>query len=203
MYSCGPPHMDVQEWDDQHEPTYSSCVRTRDVTRRTCRRRWMIGRNGERRSGISAPAARHDDDDDENKAKNKLLLFSIQNDFLHNVLLKIVHRECITENQQLHHLFLLSPGAELCPYISSPQCLSKKKKSLFLRWVDNTRLPFYRQSILTPNFASRSSSPFFLSSSLQLITYSLVSVVVFVSKPTFMQQKFAYNVGLVSTYSTH
>ena len=56
-----PPHMDVQEWDDQHEPTYSSCVRTRDVTLKTCRRRWMIGRNGERRSGISAQAARHDD----------------------------------------------------------------------------------------------------------------------------------------------
>ena len=64
MYSCGPPHMDVQEWDDQLEPTYSSCVRTRDVTLKTCRRRWMIGRNGERRSGISAQAARHDDDDD-------------------------------------------------------------------------------------------------------------------------------------------
>ena len=65
MYSCGPPHMDVQEWDDQHEPTYSSCVRTRDETLKTCRRRWMIGRNGERRSGISAQAARHDDDDDD------------------------------------------------------------------------------------------------------------------------------------------
>ena len=54
----------VQEWDDQHELTYSSYVRTRDVTLKTCRRRWMIGRNGERRSGISAQAARHDDDDD-------------------------------------------------------------------------------------------------------------------------------------------
>ena len=65
MYSCGPPHMDVQEWDDQHELTYSSYVRTRDVTLKTCRRQWMIGRNGERRSGISAQAARHDDDDDD------------------------------------------------------------------------------------------------------------------------------------------
>ena len=64
MYSCGPPHMDVQEWDDQHEPTYSNYVRTQDVTLKTCRRRWMIGRNGERGSGISALAARHDDDDD-------------------------------------------------------------------------------------------------------------------------------------------
>ena len=68
--------------------------------------------------------------------------------------------------------------------------------------VNNTSSSFYGQSILTPNFASCSSGPFFLSSSLQLITYSLVSVPVFVSEPTFMQQKFAYDVGLVSTYST-
>ena len=58
------PLMVVQEWDDQHELTYSSYVRTRVVILKTCRRRWMIGRNGERRSGISAQAARHDDDDD-------------------------------------------------------------------------------------------------------------------------------------------
>ena len=64
MYSCGPPHMDVQEWDDQHEHTYSNYVRTQDVTLKTCRRRWMIGRNCERGSRISALAARHDDDDD-------------------------------------------------------------------------------------------------------------------------------------------
>ena len=64
MYSCGPPHMDVQEWDDQHELTYSNYVRTQDVTLKTCRRRWMIGRDGERGSGISALAARHDDDDE-------------------------------------------------------------------------------------------------------------------------------------------
>ena len=62
MYSCGPPHMDVQEWDDQHEHTYSNYVRTQDVTLKTCQRRWMIGRNGERGSRISALTARHDDD---------------------------------------------------------------------------------------------------------------------------------------------
>ena len=60
----GPPLMDVQVWDDQHELTYSSYVRTRVVILKTCRRRWVIGRNGERRSGISAQTARHDDDDD-------------------------------------------------------------------------------------------------------------------------------------------
>ena len=39
-------------------------MRTQDVTLKTCRRRWMIGRSGERGSGISVLAARHDDDDD-------------------------------------------------------------------------------------------------------------------------------------------
>ena len=38
-YSCGPPHMDVQKQDDQHELTYSNYVRTQDVTLKTCRRR--------------------------------------------------------------------------------------------------------------------------------------------------------------------
>ena len=59
------PHMDVQKQDDQHELTYSNYVRTQDVTLKTCRRRWMIGRSGERGSGISVLAARHDDDDDD------------------------------------------------------------------------------------------------------------------------------------------
>ena len=61
MYSCGPPHMDVQKQDDQHERTYSNYVRTQDVTLKTCRRWWMIGGSGER--GISLMAARHDDDE--------------------------------------------------------------------------------------------------------------------------------------------
>ena len=33
------------------------------VTLKTCQKRWMTGRNGERGSGISVLAARHDDDD--------------------------------------------------------------------------------------------------------------------------------------------
>ena len=64
MYSCGLPHMDVQKQDDRHELTYSNYVRTQDVTLKTCRRRWMIGRSGERGSGISVLAAWHDDDHD-------------------------------------------------------------------------------------------------------------------------------------------
>ena len=63
MYSYGPPHMAKQKQDDQLEVTYSSYVKTQDVTLKTCRRRWTIGRSGERGSGISVLAARHDDDD--------------------------------------------------------------------------------------------------------------------------------------------
>ena len=65
MYSYGPPHMAGQKQDDQHERTFSSYVRIRDVALKTCQRRWTIGRSGERESGISVLAARHDDDDDD------------------------------------------------------------------------------------------------------------------------------------------
>ena len=64
MYSYGPPHMAKQKQDDQLEITYSSYVKTQEVTPKTCRRRWIIGRSRERGSGISVLAARHDDDED-------------------------------------------------------------------------------------------------------------------------------------------
>ena len=41
--------------------TYNSSVRLRDVALKTCQKRWMIGRSGERGSGISMLAAQHDD----------------------------------------------------------------------------------------------------------------------------------------------
>ena len=61
MYSYGPPQMAKQKQDDQLEYTYSSYVRIRDVDLKTCQKRWMIGRSGERGSGTSVRAARHDD----------------------------------------------------------------------------------------------------------------------------------------------
>ena len=64
MYSYGPPHMAKQKQDDQLEHTYSSHVRIWDVALKTCQKRGMIGRSGERGSGISVLAARQDDDDD-------------------------------------------------------------------------------------------------------------------------------------------
>ena len=65
MYSYGPPHITEQKQDEELEPTFSSSVRIRDVALRTYQKRWMIGRSGERWSGISVLAARHDDDDDD------------------------------------------------------------------------------------------------------------------------------------------
>ena len=62
MYSYGPPHMAKLKQDDQLEHTYSSYVRIWDVALKTCQKRWMIGRSGERGSGISVLTARHDDD---------------------------------------------------------------------------------------------------------------------------------------------
>ena len=58
------PHMAKQKQDDQPELIYSSYVRTQDVTLKTCRRRWMIGRSGERWPGISVLAARHEEEED-------------------------------------------------------------------------------------------------------------------------------------------
>ena len=59
------PHMAKQKQDDRPELSYSSYVRTQDVTQKTCQSRWIIGRSGERWSEISVLAARHDDDDDD------------------------------------------------------------------------------------------------------------------------------------------
>ena len=56
--------MAVQKQDDQHEHTFSSYVRIRDVVLKTYLGRWTIGRSGERGSGISVIPARYDDDDD-------------------------------------------------------------------------------------------------------------------------------------------
>ena len=76
--------MAEQKQDDQLEHTYSSYVRIRDVTLKTCQGRWTIGRSGERGSGISVPAARHDDDDESNQSRRgkalnlkKTLLYEI------------------------------------------------------------------------------------------------------------------------------
>ena len=54
--------MAVQKQDDQHEHTFSSYVRIRDVVLKTYLGRWTIGRSDERASGISVLPARDDDE---------------------------------------------------------------------------------------------------------------------------------------------
>ena len=49
---------------DQQELTYNSFVLTQDVVWKTYRKRWLIGKNGERESVKCMLAAWHDDDDD-------------------------------------------------------------------------------------------------------------------------------------------
>ena len=63
---CTP--MDPRIWPSKSRTTSSNIhtaiyVRIRDVALKTSQKRWMIGRSGERGSGISVLAARHDDDD--------------------------------------------------------------------------------------------------------------------------------------------
>ena len=57
--------MAEQKQNDQLEHTYCSSVRIRDIALKTCQRGWTIRRSGERGSGISVLATRHDDDDDD------------------------------------------------------------------------------------------------------------------------------------------
>ena len=65
----------LQKQDDQLEHTYSSSARVRDVDLKTCQTRWTIARSGERGSGISVLAARHDDNDDESLSEFRVFLF--------------------------------------------------------------------------------------------------------------------------------
>ena len=73
MYSCEPFHMAGQSQDDQIKSTYSSSVPIEYVALKTCRKQWMIGRGGERGSGISVLMVRHDDDNDENNIEITLI----------------------------------------------------------------------------------------------------------------------------------
>ena len=61
MFSNGPLHIAEQKQDDQLELTHSSSVRIRGAALKTCRMQWMIGRGGERGSGISSLIARQDE----------------------------------------------------------------------------------------------------------------------------------------------
>ena len=63
MYSCGLLHTDEKRLEDQPEPINNNSILIQDLAWKTCRERWMIETNGERGSGKSVLAVRHDDDD--------------------------------------------------------------------------------------------------------------------------------------------
>ena len=54
--------MDEQRQDDQLEPIYNSSVLIQDIALKTSREQWTIEKGGERGSGRSMLAVRHDDD---------------------------------------------------------------------------------------------------------------------------------------------
>ena len=67
--------MDEQRQDNQLEPIYNSSVPIQDIALKTSREQWIIEMGGERGSGRSMLAARHDDD-------IKLFTFSIHSKYL-------------------------------------------------------------------------------------------------------------------------
>ena len=108
MYSYGTTHMAVQKQDDQLELTYSNYVRTQDVNLKNCRRRWVIGRSGERGSGISVLAARHDDDDDIYQPKVNLLFLSLSLNSIYSLSLSHMHLLSLSLSLSHTHTFTLT-----------------------------------------------------------------------------------------------
>ena len=70
MNSCGPLHKDEQRQNDQLESIYNRSVPMQDIARKISRERRTIETGGEKGSGKSVLAARHDDDDDDENANN-------------------------------------------------------------------------------------------------------------------------------------
>ena len=97
---------DLQKQDDQLEHTYSSYVKIWDVAQKTCRRRWTIGKSGERGSGISMRAARHDDDESLFKLFKKIFFREIQkinHSWKTDVELQDVFKKNIDNNHPVFH----------------------------------------------------------------------------------------------------
>ena len=93
MYSCETLHMDEQRQESQNEPTYSNSVSIQDVVLKICRKQWMIGRGGEKVSGISVLMVWHEDDDDDDE-----IYFEIVNAF--------DSRDRLLSHHHHHHIVL-------------------------------------------------------------------------------------------------
>ena len=141
MFSYGPPHMAEQKQDDQLEPTYSSSVMIWDVALRTYQKRWLIGRSGERGSGISVLVARHDDDDDIYKHTQK----ESQDTHSH------IHREKITMSEiwnyanthtPIHTTYQISKANEVKSRLREAPSKKKKRETLIKKKPITNWKPF-------------------------------------------------------------
>ena len=99
--------MAVQKQDDQHEHTFSSYVRIRDVVLNTYLGWWTIGRSGERGSGISVLPARYDDDDCSRLKFYFVLMICLPTVKRSQVLL------CIANNSIKHQSFIYTRSNDL------------------------------------------------------------------------------------------
>ena len=77
-YSYGPLHMAEQRQGDQLAPTHSSTVGIRGVALNTRRKRWTIGRVGEKGLGISMLMTWQNDDDDDDTYIHSYICVELQ-----------------------------------------------------------------------------------------------------------------------------
>ena len=136
MYSYGAPYMAKQKQDDQLEHTYSSYVRIRDVTLKTCQKRWMIGRSGERGSGISVLAPRHDDDEYIFLFFSFIFVPNFRHSWLgttnisHHILQRIAFFEWILWSFPLFQLTVFFCWSHLFFQLGMSKCLSRSARTV-------------------------------------------------------------------------
>ena len=90
--------MDEQRQNDQLEPIYNCSMPIQDVALKTSREQRMIETGGERGSGISVLAARHDDDDDND-------MYTHIQKYLAILKIFISHPKSIIFNEKLSNVF--------------------------------------------------------------------------------------------------
>ena len=138
MYSNGPTHIAKQKQDDQH-------VGIRDVTLKTCQKRWMIGRSGERGSGISVPVARLDDDDDDDCTTGQTTKESLINkDISYPSTATIVCSR--NTDKESSHISFFCGGVPFCEVVRRPVNTHKELTDL-LEWLVGLSLRLRDQQI--------------------------------------------------------
>ena len=130
--------MAVQEQDDQHEHTFSSYVRIRDVVLKTCLGRWTIGRSGERGSGISVLSAWHDDDDD--ISINMIWHYLTYNGWY-----------AIKPSQPINQICCINWTIPICYWLSAFCLNSTSRVTLLFTSIFMFILPFTHPTAILPN----------------------------------------------------